>query len=118
MKVGHIYIPCVRMIVKEPKKQMKAKINKKDIIALAILLIPVLLIGISNLVVYSGAIDGLLMTLLISLTIAIIWVVGLYIGYTERCIESSIKCVKGCTQYIKQNPKIILLHIGINLLER
>jgi len=96
---------------------MKAKLNKKNIVALILLLIPVLLIGVSNFFFSSvaGYFDGVLMTFLICITITLIWYAGLYFGYTDRYIESLIKCCKNIIKGIKENPKKVLLHIGILL---
>jgi len=110
----------------------KVKPGKKNIVALIILLIPVLLIGASNFLFattsyqfitdlgsgrvtqqWVGDYDGLLMTLIISTVITGLWLTGLYTGHTNRYIDRFIKRVTKSIRFIKRNPKIVLRHIGI-----
>ncbi|MCL2661739.1 MAG: DUF2142 domain-containing protein [Oscillospiraceae bacterium] len=102
------------------------KIRKKHIGILLVLLIPFWLIGISNYFFAStsfvladgtrqwvGDIDGLLMTLVINLVIIGAWLAGLLTGYLDICITRTVDRILRKKKFIKENPKKILLHIGI-----
>jgi uncharacterized membrane protein len=103
------------------------KIQKKHIVLLLALLFPFWLIGLSNYFFSSasfvhdvdgvrqwiGDIDGILMTLVINTIIIIIWGIGLFTGYLDILITRTIYRLEYIKKFIKENPKKVLLHIGI-----
>ena len=87
---------------------------------------PFWLIGISNYffasssfkliddqIQWIGDIDGLLMTSAISVFILALWIIGLFTGILDSCITKIIERYNNMIRFIKTDPKIIFIHIGI-----
>jgi uncharacterized membrane protein len=106
-------------------KLIKSKIKTKHIITLVLLLVPLWFIGINGFlfssssyhIIYDetakeivrlwvGDFDGLLMTLIISVIIVSLWMIGIYTCHTDRFID----CFSNWKQLILRNPKKTLLH--------
>ena len=105
------------------------KTQKRHIAVLLILLIPFILLGISNYFFasssyvldstgtrqWAGNPDGLFMALAISVSLFALWIAGLYTGHLDKCIESITTAYKNMINAIKENPKKIRLHAAILL---
>jgi len=115
--------------------QNMPKIQIKHLFVLLLLLLPMILIGISNYlfatssfhllpdVQAAGAItrqwvgdtDGIYMTILICAVITLLWLICLCTGKLDSFITRFPQYVCGRINYVKDNPKKVLLHIALLL---
>ena len=62
---------------------------------------------------WTGNLDGVLMTLSLSIFTVALWVAGLYTGYLDKYIERILEWCLEKIRFIRENPRKVMLTIGI-----